>query len=80
MTRWLITFTLACLLAVAGVLLALWAMNGFSGLGIGLWGTMALAGGIAATVALGVGLMALVFASDRSGTDSGVGGTEPGER
>jgi len=70
--RWLITFTLACVLSIAFVLLALWAMNGFAGLGIGLWGAASLAGGIVCTAALGVGLMALVFASDRGDKDAEV--------
>lgn len=73
MRKWLITFVLACLGAVVFVLAALWAFSGFAGLGIGLWGALALAGGIIVTVALGVGLMALIFASDRSDTDAGVG-------
>jgi len=69
MRRWLMTFLLACVLAIAFVLAALWAFNGFHGLGIGLWGTVALVCGVVFTSALGVALMALVFASDRSDQD-----------
>ncbi|HUI18923.1 MAG TPA: hypothetical protein VL244_14735 [Alphaproteobacteria bacterium] len=72
MRRWLITFLLACVLSIAFVLAVLWAFNGFQGLGIGVWGTVALVGGVVCTTALGVGLMALVFASDRSDRDAEV--------
>lgn len=72
MRRWLVTFTLASVLSIAVVLLALWALDGFESLGIGLEGTIALMGGITATIALGVALMALVFASDRSDKDEEV--------
>jgi hypothetical protein len=72
MRRWLTTFLLASVLSIAFVLAALWAFNGFRGLGVGLWGTAALVGGVAFTTALGVGLMALVFASDRSDRDAEV--------
>jgi len=72
MRRWLLTFLLSCVLSIAFVLAALWAFNGFQGLGIGLWGSVALAGGVVFTSALGVALMALVFASDRSERDSEV--------
>ncbi|HXQ68332.1 MAG TPA: hypothetical protein VN980_17315 [Alphaproteobacteria bacterium] len=80
MRRWLITFMLACLLSIAFVLALLWAFNGFEGLGIGLWGTVALAGGIVCTSALGVTLMALIFASDRSDKDSEVQQLKPEKR
>jgi cation transporter-like permease len=69
MRKWVLTFAGSCLLCVLGVLAALWALNGFHGLGLDLPLTIALVAGIVFTVALGVGLMALVFASDRAGRD-----------
>jgi hypothetical protein len=76
MRKWLITFVGSSALSIAGVLLALWAINGFRGIGIGLVGTLALVGGIFFTVGLGVALMGLVFYSDRSDTDEQVAHTE----
>jgi len=73
MRRWLQTYVIACAVCVIGVLAALWAMNDFDGLGIDLAGTLALILGVTATVALGIVLMALVFASDRSNKDAEVG-------
>ena len=73
MKKWLRTYVIACAACVAGVLAALWAMNGFAGLGIDFAGTLALILGVTATVALGIALMALVFASDRSNKDAEVG-------
>jgi len=78
MRKWLVTFVLGCFAAVVFVLAALWAFSGFAGLGIGLWGALALAGGIIFTVGLGVGLMALIFASDRSNKDEEVGHLDVG--
>lgn len=72
MKKWLIAFTTSCGLCCAGVLLALRAMNGFEGLGLGLEGTVALVLGIVFAVALGVALMAAVFVSDRSDKDEEV--------
>lgn len=69
-SRWLIGYVLACAGAIGAVLLAVWAINGFAGLGIGLEGTVALALGIIFSVGLGIGLMALVFQSDRSDHDA----------
>jgi hypothetical protein len=70
MKRWVITFGGSSLLCVLMVFGALWAFNGFNGLGLSLGLTITLAAGIVITVALGVGLMGLVFASDRSGVDA----------
>ena len=57
MKKWLRTFVIACAACVAGVLAALWAMNGFAGLGIDFAGTLALILGVTATVALGIALI-----------------------
>lgn len=72
MRKWTITFVLACVLSIAVVLLALWAAGGFEELGLGLPGAAALVLGIGFTVAVGIGLMALVFASNRSAKDEEV--------
>lgn len=68
-SNWLITYVVTCAGAIVAVLLAAWAVNGFAGLGIGLEGTVALVLGIIFTIGLGIGLMALVFQSDRSDHD-----------
>jgi hypothetical protein len=78
MRKWLVTFAASSFLAVAIVLLALWAMAGFRGLGIGLQGTIALVLGIVFTVGLGIGLMALVFLSERR--DEGAARESPPKR
>ncbi|HLI10007.1 MAG TPA: hypothetical protein VKY65_00280 [Alphaproteobacteria bacterium] len=80
MRKWLFTFVLSCALACFGVLFALWAMNGFNGLGIGVQGTVALVLGIAITVAIGITLMSLTFASDRSAKDEQVHHLDLGRR
>ena len=72
MAKWIATFVGICLLAILGTLGALWAFNGFKGLGIGLEGMIAVVIGITLTIGLGVGLMALVFASDRFNRDEEV--------
>jgi hypothetical protein len=72
MARWIRTFVGICLFAILVTLGALWAFNGFHGLGIGVAGTIAAVLGVTVTIALGVGLMALVFASDRSNKDEEV--------
>lgn len=69
-SRWLIGYVAGCTGLIGAALLAVWAINGFAGLGIGLEGTVALALGIIFSVGLGVGLMALIFQSDRSDHDA----------
>ncbi|MDB5405695.1 MAG: hypothetical protein JWL84_607 [Rhodospirillales bacterium] len=72
MSRWVWSFTLSCVGLLVFVYLALWAFNGFHGLGLDLTGIIALTAGTIVTAGLGVGLMALVFYSDRSGQDDRV--------
>jgi hypothetical protein len=67
--QWLFFFAVTALSAIAAVLLLLWALNGFHGLGLDAAATVALMLGIVVTSALGVALMALVFYSDRSNAD-----------
>ena len=85
LSRWIALFCGACVGAVATVLLLIWAMNGFVSLrSIGLSGNVliALILGIVLSTGLGVGLMGLVFYSDRSARDELVYkelGREPGD-
>lgn len=72
MSQWVRTFILSCIGLLAFVYFALWAFNGFEGFGLELQATIALTIGTILTAALGVGLMALVFYSDRSGQDERV--------
>jgi hypothetical protein len=69
MAGWVRNFTFSCVGLLAFVYLALWAFNGFHGIGLGLQAMIALTLGTILTAGLGVGLMALVFYSDRSGRD-----------
>jgi hypothetical protein len=72
--RWLAVFAGSCVALLAFVYLALWAFNGFQGVGLDWPGTIALALGTVLAAGLGVGLMALIFYSDRSERDRGIGG------
>jgi hypothetical protein len=67
--QWLVLFPIVSLGAVAAVLLSLWAMSGFEGFGLSEAGAVFLVLGTVGTSGLGVGLMALVFYSDRSSAD-----------
>jgi hypothetical protein len=69
MTRWIWTFILACAGLVGLAALVLWASGGFGELGLSGNGVIALTLGTLFTAALAIGLMALVFFSDRSGRD-----------
>lgn len=68
--QWISFFVITALSGIAAVLLLLWALNGFQGLGLDTAGTIALVLGIVFTSALGVALMALMFYSDRSNLDA----------
>src|SRR5215813_4550822 len=70
--RWLIGYAIATLSLVAVVLLVLWGLDGFQGFNLDAGTTAAVVVGIAITSALGVGLMGLVFYSDRINTDEDV--------
>ena len=70
--RWMLGFVAMAMGGIALILFVLWASNGFRGLGLDTAGTLAIVGGVFATSALGVGLMALVFYSDRSNKDEEV--------
>jgi hypothetical protein len=66
---WVIRFSLVCLASIGAALAIVWAVNGFSGLGLDTNGVIALVLGMIFTSALGVGLMALVFSSNREARD-----------
>lgn len=82
--KWTIGFASLCVAAVAVILLGVWLLGGFAQLGLTGHGITALILGITITVALGIGLMALVFVSGRSRHDEAVHhdptGTAPPKR
>ena len=67
--KWVIWFILACIGLVAIVLLALWAAGQLDALGRNPNIAVAAGLGILFSTALGAGLMALIFYSNRSGVD-----------
>ena len=66
MQQRIIRFSAICIGATLVVLVAIWALGGFAQLGLDASGVIALALGITFTVALGVGLMALIFYGERN--------------
>ena len=65
--------TLAALAAIAGIGWYLaWALAALDDVALGLNGWLALAAGVTATLALGLGLMRLVYLSNRRGYDDRV--------
>ncbi|HZF35620.1 MAG TPA: hypothetical protein VE914_17620 [Candidatus Angelobacter sp.] len=64
-----LTFSLYCSGAIGAVLALAWVFGGFDTEGISTHGIIAIVLGTMFTVFVGVGLMALVFYSDRSGQD-----------
>ena len=69
---WAIILVACCGGMVVVVLVSLWAMTGFHGLGINPTTLVALLLGTVGAMALGVALMGLVFYSDESKVDEGV--------
>jgi hypothetical protein len=66
-SRWIVRFSIACVAGIVGIAAICWLAGGSLGIDPGLIGPLIL--GITFTVSLGVGLMALVFYSSRSGQD-----------
>lgn len=64
-----LTFSLYSSGAIGAVLVLAWIFGGFDTEGISTHGIIAIVLGTMLTVFVGVGLMALVFYSDRSGQD-----------
>jgi hypothetical protein len=58
-------FAALCVAATIVLLALVWVFGGFTGLGLDTSGAIALSLGIVFTVALAVGLMALIFYGDR---------------
>ncbi len=62
--------TLAVITAVAGIgWYLVWALSALHDVALGLNGWLALTAGVTATLALGLGLMRLVYLSNRRGYD-----------
>lgn len=70
LAAWIAWFLGLCAGLVAVVVLVLWLSGGFADAGLSAHGWVALALGIVLTAALAIGLMALVFFSDRSDADA----------
>lgn len=66
---WILRYSLICIGAIIAVLVFVWALNGFDLAGISTAGLIAIVLGTTFTVLVAVGLMALVFYSNRSGQD-----------
>ena len=69
---WIIRFPVMALAGVVAIVALCWIVFGFGSLGLDPTATFAAVIGITLTVGLGVGLMTLVFYSDRSGQDDAV--------
>lgn len=67
--RWIILFGIASAVSIVLAVVALWAFGWADALGINGHGLVALTIGIVFTAGLGIGLMALIFHSSRSGHD-----------
>ncbi len=65
----LVIFAAGCAGSVGAVVVLIWALHGFIGPGLPLAGLVAMVLGMVLTVALAIGLMALLFYSNRSGYD-----------
>jgi hypothetical protein len=70
--RWILWFSLASVAGVAVLLVMFWLLGGFADLAISGHGVAALIGTVVLVLVVGVGLMALVFYSNRSGRDAAV--------
>jgi hypothetical protein len=70
--RWFLWFGLGCVVLIAVALGTFWAGTGFESIGLSGHGLAALILTVVLVSALGVGLMALVFHSNRSGRDEAV--------
>jgi hypothetical protein len=66
---WVARFSILCAVAVAAIVAICWVVFGFGSLGLDPTAMVAAILGITLTVGLGIGLMALVFYSNRSGQD-----------
>ena len=69
---WAKIMAVSCAGMAAVVLISLWVLSGFHGLGVDATTGVALLAGAVVTTALGVALMGLVFYSDASRADDAV--------
>jgi hypothetical protein len=67
--KWILTYSLACSGAIGAVLVLAWIFGGFDTDGVSTHGIIAIVLGTTFTVLVAVGLMALIFYSNRSGQD-----------
>lgn len=67
--NWILTFGLACFGAIGMVLVLAWTFGGIDMKGVSTHGIIAIVLGIMFTVLVAVGLMALIFYSNRAGMD-----------
>jgi hypothetical protein len=67
--KWILSYSLACSGAIAAVLALAWMFGGFDTEGVSMNGIVAMVLGTIFTVLVGVGLMALIVYSNRSGQD-----------
>lgn len=74
LTPWALRFSIVSVGSIAVLIALAWIVFGFHSLGLDASATIALTLGIVLSVALAVGLMALMFYSDRSGRDDTAGG------
>ena len=68
--KWTLTYSLACTGAIGAVLVLAWVFGGFDTEGVSTNGIVAMVLGTIFTVLVGVGLMALIVYSNRSGQDN----------
>ncbi|HTY67033.1 MAG TPA: hypothetical protein VMH36_10310 [Alphaproteobacteria bacterium] len=71
-TPWAVRFGVGCTAAVVAIIALCWVVFGFGSLGLDATATFAAVLGITLAIGLGVGLMTLVFYSNRSGQDDAV--------
>ena len=67
--KWAFWFVPTCIAGIAAILLVIWLAGGFQRTAFDANVTLALVLGILFSSVLGVGLMALIFYSNRSGQD-----------
>jgi hypothetical protein len=72
---WTKVLIASCVGVAVLVLIILWVLNGFHGLGLQPAIAVALLLGTVLATAVGVALMGLIFYSDRAGIDESTGGT-----
>lgn len=67
--KWILTFSFTCTGAIVSGLVLIWGLNNFTAGGLSTHGVIALVLGVTFSILLAVGLMAVVFYSNRSGRD-----------